>query len=74
MTCETKEWSTAQIAVARHAIGQHFFEIINCSTQKVLNQFFKQFLFSESRRMTAQITSAQVTTAQISTTQHERCT
>jgi hypothetical protein len=41
---------------------------LNCCNQ--LNQFFKQFfLFSESRRMTAPITSAPITNAQITTAQ-----
>jgi hypothetical protein len=49
-------------------IAQHLFEKINCPTQKrnclnQLNPFFEQFLFFESRIMTAQITSAQITTA-----------
>jgi hypothetical protein len=34
-----------------------------------LKRFFEQFLFSESRRMTAQITSAQITSAQITSAQ-----
>jgi hypothetical protein len=29
------EWLTAQIAIAQHAIAQHFLEKINCSTQKM---------------------------------------
>jgi len=40
---------------------------LNCSNQ--LNQFYKQFLFSVSRRMTAPITYAQITNGQITTAQ-----
>jgi hypothetical protein len=55
-------------------IAQHLFEKINCPTQKrnclnQLNPFFEQFLFFESRIMTAQITSAQITSAQITSAQ-----
>ena len=47
-----KRGLTAQIAIAQHAIGQQFFEKVNCSTQKMKllesdNRFFEQFLFSE---------------------------
>ncbi len=44
--------STARIAKARHAIAQHFYKEINCSTQKRncsnwLNWLFEQGIFCE---------------------------